>query len=146
MGEKNLSTELIHAGGGRPGMRPRDALSVPETFPIYMTSAFSFESLRALDAVYAGDAGYIYSRMANPNADAVSSVLAPADEGDGALVFSSGMAAITTAILSLVGAGDHIGTASVIGAVKRLQVLLGATLGPSDAGCRRAVCVLWICA
>ncbi|MDR0653731.1 MAG: hypothetical protein LBG12_10575 [Synergistaceae bacterium] len=64
MGEKNLSTELIHAGGGRPGMRPRDALSVPETFPIYMTSAFSFESLRALDAVYAGDAGYIYSIMA----------------------------------------------------------------------------------
>jgi methionine-gamma-lyase len=114
MGGKNLSTELIHARDGRPDMSPRDALSVPETFPVYMTSAFAFESLRALDAVYAGDAGYIYSRMANPNADAVSSVLAAADEGEGALVFSSGMAAITAAILSLVGAGDHIIASQVL--------------------------------
>jgi methionine-gamma-lyase len=108
MSGKNLSTELIHAGDNRPCKNPRGALSVPETFPVYMTSAFAFESLRALDAVYAGDDGYIYSRMANPNADEVSSVLAAAEEGDGALVFSSGMAAITTAILSLVSAGDHI--------------------------------------
>ncbi|MDR1650164.1 MAG: aminotransferase class I/II-fold pyridoxal phosphate-dependent enzyme, partial [Synergistaceae bacterium] len=104
----NLSAKLIHSGDGRSSGRFRDAVSLPETFPVYMTSAFAFESLEALDAAYDHAEGYIYSRMANPNSDAVSSILAAADEGEGALVFSSGMAAITMTILSLVKTGDHI--------------------------------------
>jgi methionine-gamma-lyase len=82
---------------------------VPETFPIYLTSVFAFDDVKSVDAIYEHEAqGYVYSRMANPNSDAVSSILATADGGDGALVFSSGMAAIAMTMLSLVKTGDHI--------------------------------------
>jgi methionine-gamma-lyase len=106
---KGLSTELIHAGDGEFYRKIGAAASVPETFPVYLTSVFAFEDMRSLDAIYEREAeGYIYSRMANPNSDAVSEILAAADGGDGALVFSSGMAAITMTILSLVKTGDHV--------------------------------------
>jgi methionine-gamma-lyase len=89
--------------------------SVPETFPIYLTSVFAFDDVPSLDAVYEREAeGYIYSRMAHPNADAVSRIIAAADGGEAALVFSSGMGAITSAVMSLVKSGDHVVSSSVL--------------------------------
>jgi methionine-gamma-lyase len=77
--------------------------------PIYLTSAFSFSDVSDMDAIYNQETdGYIYARMAAPNADAVSEILVAADGGEKALVFASGMAAITTAVFALVSQGDHI--------------------------------------
>jgi methionine-gamma-lyase len=120
MSEKNtrkrkLSTELIHTGDGQACKEIRKTASVPETFPLYLTSVFAFDDVPSVDAVYEHEAeGYIYSRMANPNMDAVSRILAAADEGEKALVFSSGMAAITMSILSFVKTGDHVVASSVL--------------------------------
>ncbi len=74
-----------------------------------MSSVFTFDDVPSLDAVYAGEAdGYVYSRMTNPSTDAAEEMLAAAEGADGALVFSSGMAAIINAIIANVQAGDHI--------------------------------------
>jgi methionine-gamma-lyase len=115
MAKRGLSTDLIHSGDGQTRERQMRSVSTPETFPIYLTSAFAFDDVPSLDAVYARTAdGYIYSRMANPNADSVARVIASADEGERALVFSSGMAAIVTAIMAFVGSGDHIISSNVL--------------------------------
>jgi methionine-gamma-lyase len=113
--EKKLSTKLIHTGDGQFSKKLRDMITSPETFPLYLTSVFSFDGVKSLDEVNeCGDLGYTYSRSAHPNADAVSEILAASDDGDRALVFSSGMGAITSAILSLVKSGEHIVASSVL--------------------------------
>lgn len=52
--------------------------------------------------------GYIYSRLGNPNSDAVECSINGIEEGAGTLVFSSGMAAITAAFFCFLKAGDHV--------------------------------------
>ncbi|MDR0570817.1 MAG: aminotransferase class I/II-fold pyridoxal phosphate-dependent enzyme [Clostridiales Family XIII bacterium] len=112
---KGLSTTLLRGGDGQYAKKLAKTASIAETFPIYHTSVFSFEDIAAVDAIYEKQAsGYIYSRIAAPNADAVSEALAAADGAEAALVFASGMAAITTAILSLVGNGDHVIVSNVL--------------------------------
>ncbi len=49
-----------------------------------------------------------YARHGTPTSSKIAKVIADMEGGDGALMFSSGMAAITTTILSFVNAGDHI--------------------------------------
>lgn len=113
-GEK-LSTKLIHSGDGQLCKKLGRTASVPETFPIYLTSVFAFDDVPSLDAIYEHEAdGYVYGRMAGPNADAVSGILAEAEGGGDALVFSSGMAAITTSILTFVKTGDHVISSNVL--------------------------------
>ncbi|GHU49785.1 methionine gamma-lyase [Clostridia bacterium] len=112
---EELSTKLIHSGDGQFARKLAKTASVPETFPIYHTSVFSFDDIADVDAIYDKEAdGYIYSRIAAPNADAVSEILAAADGAEKALVFASGMAAITTTVLSLVSQGDHIIASNVL--------------------------------
>jgi len=106
---KNLPTRLLHTGDAKFAGKVADMSSLPETMPIYLTSVFAFDNIADVDSIYEKEAdGYIYSRIAAPNADATSEILASADGGDGALVFASGMAAITTSILSFVQSGDHV--------------------------------------
>ena len=79
------------------------SVSVPKVLPIHMTSVYSFDDVESLDAVYAGEQrGYVYSRMANPTTDNVEEMLAAAEGADGALVFSSGMAAIINTVIAYV--------------------------------------------
>ena len=111
----NIATKLIHTGDGQCCKALKQNASVPETFPIYLTSVFAFDDVPSVDAIYGHEAeGYIYSRMANPNMDATSQILAAAEGGEQALLFSSGMAAIITSILSFVKTGDHIVASSVL--------------------------------
>ena len=115
MKEKNITTKLIHAGENALAKKIAAGVSVPKVLPIYMSSVFSFDDVPSLDAVYAGEAfGYIYGRNGNPNQAAVAECLAVAEKADDALMFGSGMAAITTCILALVSAGDHIVSSPVL--------------------------------
>lgn len=115
MSKKNISTRLIHTGDGQVYKKIGTYASVPEVLPVYLTSVFSFDDVPSLDAIYEGEAdGYIYTRIRQPNADAVGSILAEADGGEEGLVFSSGMAAIVTSILSVVEKGDHIVSSPVL--------------------------------
>ncbi len=49
-----------------------------------------------------------YGRYGNPTVSAVEAKLSALESGHAAVLFSSGMAAVTTALLSLLYAGDHI--------------------------------------
>ncbi len=85
------------------------AYTGPVVTPIYQTSTYRFNS--SDDAVrYAkGDPGvYVYTRYHNPTTDEVERKIAAMYGCESALLFSSGMAAITTAILSYCKQGDEI--------------------------------------
>lgn len=77
--------------------------------PIYLTSTFAFESTEQGRQRFAGESpGYIYSRVGNPTVALLESRLADLEGGAAALCTASGMGAITSAIYSLVQAGDEI--------------------------------------
>jgi methionine gamma-lyase len=77
--------------------------------PVYLTSTFAFESTEVGRQRFAGEnPGYIYSRVGNPTVALLESRLASLEGGEAALCTSSGMGAITSAIYSLVQAGDEI--------------------------------------
>jgi cystathionine beta-lyase/cystathionine gamma-synthase len=103
-------TELIHRGE-----RPSTGASHALTTPIYETSTFVFESARDIERYQDGSLpAYLYSRYENPTIVAVEEKLAAADGAETALVFSSGMAAISTTLMSLLQAGDEVVCASAI--------------------------------
>ena len=115
MNNKHIKTRLAHAGDHDLAKKIASGVSVPKVLPIYMSSVFSFDDVPSLDAVYAGEAdGYVYSRMTNPGTDAAEEVLCAAEGAEGALVFSSGMAAIINAIIANVQSGDHIVSSPVL--------------------------------
>jgi cystathionine beta-lyase/cystathionine gamma-synthase len=98
------STELIHAGDH--GMAAR---TPSLTTPIYQTSTFVFESAAQVQAYQDGrEPGYLYSRYENPTVVAAEETLAAVDGAEHSLVFSSGQAASTHAMLTLLQQGDEI--------------------------------------
>ena len=108
--EKHFSSRLIHKGE-----KAAESVSRSKTIPITMTSVFSFDDVESLDKVYGGEAqGYIYTRNGNPVHDALAEIMCSIEEGEAALAYSSGMGAISLAILSQLSAGDHIIAASVL--------------------------------
>jgi cystathionine beta-lyase/cystathionine gamma-synthase len=97
------ATDLIHAGAPE-----RDAPS-PLTPPIYETSTFVFDSAAEVVAYNEGRSSkYLYSRYGNPTLASVERQLAALDRAEAALVFSSGMGAITTTIMAHARAGDEV--------------------------------------
>ncbi|AUH40032.1 trans-sulfuration enzyme family protein [Streptomyces sp. CMB-StM0423] len=91
--------------------------------PIYQTAAFSAEDATTFAAGAVEPRGKdFYTRFGNPNHAQAAAVVAELEGTEAAMVTASGMAAITTAVLALVSAGDHVigqkstygGTASVL--------------------------------
>ncbi|MEJ8756022.1 aminotransferase class I/II-fold pyridoxal phosphate-dependent enzyme [Pontibacter sp. H259] len=81
----------------------------PKATPIFQTSVFTFDDLNELE-LYFEQPGqrYMYSRYANPNSDELANEVNELEGGIGAVVTSSGMSAILTAILAICKAGDHV--------------------------------------
>ena len=104
------ATKLIHAGEGV------DTGATPSlTTPIYETSTFVFDSVADVIKYQEGKLnGYLYSRYENPTVVAVEQKLAAVDGSEMSLLFSSGMAAISTALLTLLKSGDEILCCSAI--------------------------------
>ncbi len=95
-------TRQVHAG------HSEDALG-SAIVPIYQTSTFKFKSPDHGAKCFSGeDEGYIYTRIANPTIDALERAVANLEGGIGGIATSSGMAAITTVYLALLGQGKHI--------------------------------------
>ena len=76
--------------------------------PVYLTATYQFNTSDDLIDVVQNRSGYIYSRWDNPSIVEVENVLAEMEGYDHALGFGSGMAAITTAVMANVKAGDRI--------------------------------------
>jgi cystathionine gamma-synthase len=102
-GFKSLSTRAIHAG--EPRRKYADSL----TTPIIQTSTFTFQNSKHIeDYTKKGKEHFEYGRYGNPTAQIAERRLADLEGAEDCVVFSSGMSAITTTILSLVQSGDHI--------------------------------------
>jgi len=93
-------TEAVHAG---TDLHKKHG---PLATPIYQTSTFEVvdndEQLRATPT------DMFYTRYGNPTNTVVELAIAELEGADAALLFASGMSAITTSILALVKSGDHI--------------------------------------
>ncbi|HTZ96604.1 MAG TPA: PLP-dependent aspartate aminotransferase family protein [Terriglobales bacterium] len=93
-------TESVH------GSKSFEKKNAPLAQPIYQTSTFqvtdSDEQLRATHT------DMFYTRYGNPTHTAVENAIAELEGADAALLFASGMNAITTSIMALVKSGDHI--------------------------------------
>jgi methionine-gamma-lyase len=77
--------------------------------PIYQTSTFAFPSAEEGAARFAGEsAGPIYTRLGNPTVAALESCVADLEGGCGAVATATGMAAVSTVLLALLKAGDHV--------------------------------------
>jgi cystathionine gamma-synthase len=76
--------------------------------PIYQTATYYFDNSDDMIDVVQNRSGYIYSRWDNPSVRETEDRLAALEGYDHALGFGSGMAAITTAIIPHVKAGDRI--------------------------------------
>ncbi|MBU0765446.1 MAG: aminotransferase class I/II-fold pyridoxal phosphate-dependent enzyme [Bacteroidetes bacterium] len=100
--ESGFNTKLIHAGDFN------DEYGSAVT-PIYQTSTFRFKNAQHGADLFAGkEKGYIYTRIGNPTLNALENKLAVLENGYGAIVTSSGMAAVTTTYMTLLGMGKHI--------------------------------------
>ncbi|HCA82001.1 MAG TPA: hypothetical protein DEP53_19905 [Bacteroidetes bacterium] len=81
----------------------------PVATPIYQTSTYRFETSEDAIRYAKGDPSvYVYTRYHNPTVHDVEEKLALMEGGESAALFSSGMAAVTTAILAVTKPGDEI--------------------------------------
>lgn len=81
----------------------------PLSTPIVHSATFSFDSLDAMMAAQdAGASGAFYQRYGHPTTHAVEERLAMLEGSEAALLFPSGMAAISTTFLALLASGDHV--------------------------------------
>jgi methionine-gamma-lyase len=112
MDAKNLgfNSKLIHAGAFE------DELG-SATVPIYQTSTFKFKNAQHGAECFAGESdGYIYTRIGNPTIKAFEDNIAALENGFGGIATSSGMGAVTSVYMALLGQGVHmVSTASVYG-------------------------------
>ena len=83
-----------------------DKKNGPLVAPIYQTSTFEVTDMQ--EQVRATPTDRYYTRYGNATNTVPENAIAELEGADAALLFSSGMAAITTSILALVKAGDHI--------------------------------------
>ncbi|MGE3151787.1 MAG: PLP-dependent aspartate aminotransferase family protein [Nitrospiraceae bacterium] len=99
---QGFTTRQLHADGRT---KPLNA----HTMPIYLTSTFAFDSPEEGADLFLGRrAGYVYSRMGNPTVEAVERVVADLENGEAAVAFGSGMAAIQGSLLSALKVHDHL--------------------------------------
>lgn len=100
-----MKTDTLAVHGGFAD----DGGSGASAVPIYQTVSYAYNTAQALADAFAGRSpGYIYTRIANPTTTALESRLADFEDGIGCIATSSGMAAIASAIMALVKAGDEI--------------------------------------
>jgi cystathionine beta-lyase/cystathionine gamma-synthase len=93
----------------------RDSRVRPVAYPIYQTAAFAVEDSDGYAHIndYGGDE-YFYTRYDNPTIRHVSDKLAQLEHAEACLLFSSGMTAITTTLMTFLAAGDTIAVSNAL--------------------------------
>ncbi|KKN96576.1 hypothetical protein LCGC14_0166220 [marine sediment metagenome] len=103
MSNYKLATNALHAGHDTTTNGGTRAV------PIYQTSSYVFnDTEHAANLFSLKELGFIYTRLNNPTNQILQDRLAAVEGGIGAVVFASGTAAISTGLLTLLKAGDHI--------------------------------------
>ena len=96
-------TAVIHKGYSSD--QHHDSLSVP----LYQTSTYTFSSAEQGERRFAGEeSGNIYSRLGNPTVRILEERMAELENGQSALAFGSGMAAVSAVLIHVTKTGDHV--------------------------------------
>ena len=83
--------------------------------PMHVAVAYGYEDSRELARVFKGEAaGYAYGRQGNPTTAALESKITKMEDGIATACFSTGMAAIASAFVALLRAGDHVVSTSFL--------------------------------
>lgn len=103
---QRLNTLAVHAGE-----KPEELTGGLRT-PIQMSTTFKLPNfgIKLLNALTldAPDTAYVYTRWSNPTLDALEERLAAMEGSEAALVTASGVAAVSTLLLTYLGVGDHL--------------------------------------
>lgn len=103
MSTQKFATNVLHAG------HDVNQTSGTRAVPIYQSTSYVFnDSEHAANLFSLKELGFIYTRLNNPTNQILQERLAAIEGGIGAVVFASGTAAISTGLLTLLKAGDHI--------------------------------------
>jgi len=101
------ATLAVHAG------QAPDPATGSRAVPIYQTTSYAFrDSEHAANLFALKELGNIYTRIMNPTTDVVEQRVAALEGGTAGLAHASGSAAVTSTILNLASAGDHIVSAA----------------------------------
>lgn len=105
-----INSRLVHGA-----YHPDDTGAV--NVPVYLSSTFAFRDADHGAALFAGEEeGFIYTRIGNPTIDVLERTVADLEGGAGAVATSSGLGAVNTLYMALLGSGAHlVSTASVYG-------------------------------
>lgn len=105
---ESISTTCVQ-GGYRPGD------GEPRQIPIYQSTTWKYDTSEHMGRLFdLEEAGYFYTRLANPTNDFVAAKIAELEGGTAAMLTSSGQAANFFAVFNIAGAGDHIVSSSAI--------------------------------
>ena len=108
MSNYNINTICVQGG-----YEPKNG--EPRVLPIVQSTTFKYESSQQMGNLFdLKEAGYFYTRLANPTNDAVANKICQLEGGAAAILTSSGQAANFYAILNIAGAGDHVIASSAI--------------------------------
>ena len=123
MSDQNFSnaTNALHAG------HDTAQTSGTRAVPIFQSTSYVFNNTdHAANLFSLAELGFIYTRLNNPTNQILQDRLAALEGGVGAVVFASGTAAISTGLLTLLRAGDHIVASSSLygGTYNLLKVTL----------------------
>nr|WP_312291914.1 methionine gamma-lyase [Clostridium chromiireducens] len=103
-----FSTKAIHGGN-----RKNDVGSAAT--PIYQSSTFIFDSAEQGGRIFSGEeAGYRYTRFGNPTNEVLEEKLALLEGAEACVSTASGIGAISTALWTILSAGDHVISSSTI--------------------------------
>jgi O-succinylhomoserine sulfhydrylase len=101
-------TRLVHAGTLRSQFNELSE-------GLFLTQGYIYESAEACEARFAGKIpGYVYSRYSNPTMSMFEERMAALEGAEAARSTATGMAAVTTALMGLVKAGDHVVAAKAL--------------------------------
>jgi O-succinylhomoserine sulfhydrylase len=89
---------------------------------LYLTSSFVFENAAQAAARFSGaEPGNVYARFSNPTVSTMQDRLAALEGAEACIATATGMAAILSAVMALMQAGEHIvASRSIFGATQQL--------------------------
>ncbi len=108
MSEYGIGTKCVQAGYSPKTGEPR-------VLPIIQSTTFKYETSEAMGKLFdLQEAGYFYTRLANPTSDSVAAKLTALEGGTAGMLLSSGQAANFFSVFNIASAGDHVVSSAAI--------------------------------
>ena len=98
----SMASEILYRGKSAKGQ----TFNYPTAFPLFTAACYTMHDLDEVDEAYRSK--FTYVRTNNPNREALADMVSYLENGEKSLIFSSGMGAITTTLMTILKPGDHI--------------------------------------